>query len=149
MTENEYETLEIEWRVVEKPKFFLGVGRSQFFAMAIGKEGPYTVAISPTFLAVDRKGTPPITPYEGQNSWSESHKALEALTAALVKDGWELIGTQENWHKQQFRRRTGEVKQQTEPDDVITQLERLNALHQNGGLSDDEFHLAKQRLLGK
>jgi hypothetical protein len=34
------------------------------------------------------------------------------------------------------------------PDDLIDALERLAALHRNGELSDDEYKVAKARLLG-
>ena len=148
MSEIEYETLEILWIAVEKPKFILGVGRSKFVAQVIAADGGYTAGESPIFLGCDRHGKPPTTPYEGRNSWEESHGALDELIDTLTKDGWELVETQENWYKKQFRRRMGLVESQPETNDVITQLERLNTLHINGAISDDEFLSAKKKLLG-
>jgi len=42
----------------------------------------------------------------------------------------------------------GRIQSKSTSDEVISQLERLAALHKNGDLTDDEFKAAKAKLLG-
>jgi multidrug resistance efflux pump len=42
----------------------------------------------------------------------------------------------------------GTPSNSTDADEAISKLERLAALHQTGALTDEEFKVAKEKLLG-
>lgn len=149
VNESEYETAEISWSVVEKAESkYFGAGKSKFWAKVSGKDGPYSVGESPIFSGSDQEGTPPINSYQGKKAWEQAQAALDKLTTLMEIDGWVFVETGKLWYEKRFRRRVIKSESHAKMDDLSSQLERLSALHKEGGLSDEEYLIAKKQLLG-